>query len=114
MKPGLRPPAVIFAAFAASFLLYLFGLVLPYSLFAHVARTPISFPEIARREPLPALAFLVTFLLLFGLYALVYRTCRRHPRQVSPALILLCGLTLALLVSFTCPVGAGDVVDYVT
>ncbi len=112
--PVQRPPAVIFAAFAASFLLYLFGLVLPYSLFAHVARAPISFPEIARREPLPALAFLATFLLLFGLYALVYRTCRRHPRQVSPLLILLCGLTLALLVSLTYPVGAGDVVDYVT
>jgi hypothetical protein len=105
---------VIFFAFVASFLLYLFGLVLPYSLFAHVARTPISFPEIARREPLPAVAFLVTFLALFGLYALVYRTCRRHPREVSPALILLCGLTLALLLSLTYPVGAGDVVDYVT
>ncbi|MBC7226701.1 MAG: hypothetical protein H5T61_05655 [Thermoflexales bacterium] len=114
MKPGLRPPLVIFFAFAASFLLYLSGLVLPYSLFAHVAHAPISFPEIARREPLPAVAFLATFLALFGLYALVYRTCRRHPRQVSPTLILLCGLTLALLLSLTYPVGAGDVVDYVT
>jgi len=114
MKIGLRPPQVVFAAFVGSFLLYLSGLVLPYSLFAHVAHTPISFPEIAQRRPLPAAAFLTTFLALFGLYALVYRTCRRHPRQVSPALILLCGLTLALLLSLTYPVGAGDVVDYVT
>ncbi len=114
MKSALRPPAVIFAAFAASFLLYLFGLVLSYSLFAHVAHTPISFPEIAQRRPLPALTFLATFLALFGLYALVYRTCRRYPRRVSPALLLLCGLTLALLLSLTYPVGAGDVVDYVT
>ncbi len=106
--------AAIFAAFAASFLLYLFGLVLPYSLFAHVAHTPISFPEIAQRRPLPAITFLATFLALFGLYALVYRTCRRYPRGVSPALLLLCGLTLALLLSLTYPVGAGDVVDYVT
>ena len=110
----LRPPLVVFAAFVGSFLLYLSGLVLPYSLFAHVARTPISFPEIARRHPLPAAAFLATFLALFGLYALVYRTCRRHPREVPPALLLLCGLTLALLTSLTYPVGAGDVVDYVT
>jgi len=114
MKPGLRPPLVVFSAFVGSFLLYLSGLVLPYSLFAHVAHTPISFPEIARRQPLPAATFLATFLALFGLYALVYRTCRRRPRQVSPALILLCGLTLALLLSLTYPVGAGDVVDYVT
>jgi hypothetical protein len=84
------------------------------SLFAHVARTPISFPEIAKRQPLPAATFLATFLALFGLYALVYRTCRRHPREVPPALILLCGLTLALLLILTYPVGAGDVVDYVT
>ncbi|MGQ9710599.1 MAG: hypothetical protein ACUVXE_09050 [Anaerolineae bacterium] len=110
----IHSSSVVFGAFAGSFLLYLFGMVLPYSLFAHVARTPISFPEIARRRPLPAVAFLATFLALFGLYALVYRTCRRHPRQVSPALILLCGLTLALLLSLTYPVGAGDVVDYVT
>jgi hypothetical protein len=114
MKTDFRPSLVIFLAFAASFLPYLSGLVLPYSLFAHVAHTPISFPEIAQRRPLPAVAFLVTFLLLFGLYALVYWTCRRYPRQVSPALILLCGLTLALLLSLTYPVGAGDVVDYVT
>jgi hypothetical protein len=105
---------MVFAAFVGSFLLYLSGLVLPYSLFAHVARTPISFPEIAKRQPLPAAAFLATFLALFGLYALVYRTCRRHPREVPPALILLCGLTLALLTSLTYPAGAGDVVDYVT
>jgi hypothetical protein len=49
---------MVFAAFVGSFLLYLSGLVLPYSLFAHVARTPISFPEIAKRQPLPAAAFL--------------------------------------------------------
>ncbi|MBO9371570.1 MAG: hypothetical protein J7575_10895 [Chloroflexi bacterium] len=114
MRIGLRPPLVVFSAFAGSFLLYISGLVLPYSLFAHVAHTPISFPEIAQRRPLPAAAFLTTFLVLFGLYVLVYRTCRLHPRQVSPALILLCGLTLALLLSLTYPVGAGDVVDYVT
>lgn len=114
MKFDLRPSAVVFAAFVGSSLLYLSGLVLPYSLFAHVARAPISFPEIARRQPLPAVAFLATFLALFGLYALVYRTCRRHPREVSPALLLLSGLTLALLLSLTYPVGAGDVVDYVT
>ena len=114
MKIGLRPPLVVFAAFVGSFLLYLSGLVLPYSLFAHVAHTPISFPEIAGRRPLPAAAFLMTLLALFGLYALAYRTCRRHPREVSPALILLSGLTLALLMSLTYPVGAGDVVDYIT
>lgn len=114
MRPGLHPSLVVFGAFVGSFLLDLFGLALPYSLFAHVAHAPISFPEIARRRPLPAVAFLATFLALFGLYALVDRTCRRHPRQVSPALILLCGLTLALLLTLTYPVGAGDVVDYVT
>ncbi|MCS7178820.1 MAG: hypothetical protein RML46_07765 [Anaerolineae bacterium] len=114
MKFGLRPPAVIVVAFGASFLLYLFGLVLPYSLFAHVAQTPVSFPEIARREPLPAVLFLATFLALFGLYSWVYRTCCRHPRQVSPALLLFCGLVLAVLLIFAYPVGAGDVVDYVT
>lgn len=114
MKPRLRPSSVVFGAFAGSFLLYLSGLVLPYSLFTCVAHTPTSFPEIAQRRPLAAVAFLTTFLALFGLYALVYRTCRRHPRQVSSALILLCGLALALLLIFTYPVGAGDVVDYVT
>jgi len=114
MRTGLRPPLMVFAAFVGSFLLYLSGLVLPYSLFAHVARTPISFPEIAERHPLPAAAFLTTFLALFGLYALVYWTSRRHPQEVPPALILLSGLTLALLLSLTYPVGAGDVVDYVT
>ena len=114
MKPRLPSSSLVFGAFAGSFLLYLFGLVLPYSLSAHVAHAPISFPEIARRHPLPAVAFLATLLALFGLYALVYRTCRRHPRRVSPPLILLCGLTLALLLTLTYPVGAGDVVDYVT
>ncbi len=114
MRSGLRPPSVLFAAFSASLLLYFFGLVLPYPLSIHVAHTPISFPEIARRRPLPAVLFLATFLALFGLYALACRTCRRYPRQVSPALILLCGLTLALILSLTYPIGAGDVVDYVT
>ncbi len=108
------PSGILFIAFAGSFLLYLVGLVQPYSLFAHVAATPISFPEIARRQPLPAVAFLTTFLVLFGFYVLVYRTCRDHPREVPVSLVLLSGLTLSLLLSLTYPVGAGDVVDYVT
>lgn len=109
-----HPSGIIGVAFGFSFLLYLIGLVLPYPLFAYVAATPISFPEIAQRRPLPAIAFLTTFLLLFGFYALVYRICRRHPREVRPSLILLSGLAFALLLSLTYPVGAGDVVDYVT
>jgi len=114
MRSTLYPSRVIFVAFICSSLLYLFGLVWPYRLFAYVAATPISFPEIAQRQPLPAIAFLTTFLALFGFYALVYRTCRDHPRQVPAPRILLSGLTLALLLSLTYPVGAGDVVDYVT
>lgn len=114
MKLLPHPSGIVFATFGCSLLLYLVGLVLPYPLFPYVAATPISFPEIARRQPLPAAAFLTTFLALFGLYTLTYQTCRQHPRRVSPTQILLSGLTLAILLSLTYPVGAGDVVDYVT
>ncbi|MGD1995181.1 MAG: hypothetical protein PVH62_00255 [Anaerolineae bacterium] len=109
-----RPFTIVFLAFCLSFVLYVSVLVLPYNMFAHVAQAPISLPEIAQRKPLPAAIFLLTFLILFGLYALAYRTCRRHPHRRLTPLILLTGLAFALLLSLTYPVGAGDVVDYVS
>ncbi len=109
-----RPALTILLVFCASFVLYLVALVLPYNLFTHVADAPVSLGEIAGRATLPAAAFLLTFVTLFGLYALAYRTCRRHPDERLVPLVLLCGLALALLLTLTYPVGAGDVVDYVS
>jgi alpha-1,6-mannosyltransferase len=97
-----------------SVLLYAVAVVLPYNLFAHVGSAPVSFPEIARREPFPAAAFLLTFLTLFGFYALAYRACLRHGHERLLVPILLSGLAFALVLSLTYPVGAGDVVDYVS
>lgn len=115
-RPGLfnRPFAVLFLTFALSFTLYLVSLVLPYNLFEHVAQSPTSMPEIAQRQRLPAVLFLLTFLTLFALYVLAYRTCRRHPRPKLVPFILACGLGFGLLLSFTYPIGAGDVIDYVS
>lgn len=112
LLPAACPSLVLLLTFWPSLALYLVALVLPYNLFAHTAHAPISLPEIAHRETLPAASFLLTFLTLFGLYILAYQTCRRHPSRRLVPLILLSGLTFVLLLSFAYPVGAGDVVDY--
>lgn len=109
-----RPALTVLLAFGLSFVIYLGGLVVPYHLFAYAAHAPISMPEIAQRRPLPAAAFLLTFITLFALYALAYRTCCRYPSRGLARLVLLCGMGFALLLSLTYPVGAGDMVDYVS
>ena len=109
-----RPLPLLALAASLSFLLYLISLVLPYNLFAHVHEAPISMPEIAHRRPLPAAVFLLTFLALFALYVLAYRLCRRYPQRRLVPLILLSGLAMVTLLSLVYPIGAGDVVDYVS
>jgi hypothetical protein len=109
----IRPAPILLVTAGASFVLYVVAFGLPYNLFAHVNQAPISLSEIAHREPLPAAAFLGAFLALFGLYALAYHTCRRHPTHQLAPLVLLCGLALALPLVFTYPIGATDLVEYV-
>lgn len=110
----LTPQRVLWATFLASWALYYFGLVRPYPLFRYAPLSPISLPEIARRQPVPAALFLGTFLALFALYAWAFRTCLRHPRAVSVPFLFLSSLGIALTLAFAHPGGAGDVVDYVT
>jgi len=114
-QPRLHPPlgGLLFTS-ALSLPIYLLALVLPYNLFAHIHQAPVSLGEIARRRPLPAITFLLAFAALFWLYSLAYRLCRRHPRDGLVGPILLSGLVFALVLSLTYPIGAGDVVDYVT
>lgn len=109
-----HPLIVLLLSFCLSFALYLVALVAPYNIFSYVAKAPISMPEIAEREPLPAVAFLLTFLAAFILYALAYWSCSAYARRGLAPFILLSGLALALLLSLTYPIGAGDVVDYVS
>ncbi len=105
---------ILLLAFAASLFLSFLNLTLPYNLFTYVAATPTSLPEIGGRHPLPAAAFLVHFLTLFGFYLLAYRACRQRPSARLVPLILACGLLLTLPLLLVYPIGAGDVVDYVS
>jgi len=114
-EPSFRRTVVLLCLlFALSLALYIGSIILPYDIFTHVSRTPISMPEIADRKPLPAVLFLATFAALFGLYAIAYRICRLHPARKLAPLVLLLGLGLALPLCLTYPIGAGDVVDYVS
>lgn len=105
---------ILLLTFAASFILSILNLTLPYNLFTYIAATPTSLPEIGGRHPLPAAAFLVHFLTLFGLYLLAYRACRQRPSAWLMPVILACGLLLTLPLLLVYPIGAGDVVDYVS
>ncbi|MDW7992042.1 MAG: hypothetical protein RMK65_07940 [Anaerolineae bacterium] len=110
----LSPQRILWAIVLASWALYFFTLVRPYPLFRFAPLSPISLPEIARRQPGPAFAFLGTFLTLFALYAWAFWICLRNPRAVSLPFILLSSLAMAITLAFAHPGGAGDVVDYVT
>lgn len=118
--PGRKQPSfrrtfiLLCLLFGLSLALYIGLIVLPYDIFTHVDRTPISMPEIADRKPLPAALFLLTFAALFALYAIAYRLCRLQPARELAPFVLLLGLALALPLCLTYPIGAGDVVDYVT
>jgi len=101
-------------ALTLSLLIDLLVLALPYSLVTYADQAPISLGEIAQRRPLPAVAFLLGFAALFWLYSLAYRACRRAPEHAPVPLIFLGGLALALVLAAVYPIGAGDVVDYVT
>ncbi len=107
------PYGIILLAFACSLAIYLLTLVLPYNVFDHVHRAPISLTQIAEQRHRPALLFLLTFASTFGWLILAYRACQRAPRRGLVAPILACGLIMAMALAFTYPIGAGDVVDYV-
>lgn len=111
---AVLPYLALLLLFWLSFVFYATALVIPYSLFSHVASAPISLPEMAERQPGPAISFLLTLLAVFAAYAAAYWVCRHHPRRHMAPLIMSCGLILALLLSLTYPGGAGDVVDYVS
>ncbi len=108
-----RAILMISLAFAFSFVIYLMTLVRPYSLFTYVSSTPISLSQIVNRHPRAAGIFVLSFLILFGLYWMAYRECRRCPSRKLIPWILAYGLILALLLCPTFPIGASDVVDYV-
>jgi hypothetical protein len=113
-ESGVSPALIILLAFFISFSLYLIAFALPYNLFTYVDNSPLSFPEIAQRERVPAVIFLLAFATLFVLYMLVYRICRYYPGVWPASLIILSGLGLALALITTYPVGATDVIDYVS
>lgn len=108
------PSRTLPVVFSLSLLLYLSTLTLPYNLFSYVDQAPISLGEIAQRRPLPAAIFLLAFAVLFWLYSLAYRACLRRPCGDLARPIFLFGLVLALALSPAYPIGAGDVVDYVS
>lgn len=108
------PSNILAATFLLSLLIYLLTLVLPYNLLSYAHQAPISLGEIARRRPLPAATFLLALATLFWLYSLAYRCCRRSPSPDLVLPILLSGLAMALALGLTYPIGAGDVVDYVS
>ncbi len=114
LRRSVPPSRALPAIFLLSLLVYLLALVLPYNLFSYAHRAPISLGEIAQRRPLPAATFLLAFAALFWLYSLAYRTCVRNPHGDLALPILLSGLAMALTLSLTYPIGAGDVVDYVS
>jgi hypothetical protein len=100
--------------FLASFSLYLLAFALPYNLFTYAEQSPLSFPEIAMHEWIPAVIFLFAFTILFVLYVLAYRIYRHHPHAWSARLIILSGFCLALALITAYPIGASDVIDYVS
>jgi len=108
------PIRVLTLLFVLSLLLYVLVLALPYNLFTYAGQAPISLGEIAERSPLSAAVFGLTFLVLFALYALAYRLCRRQPDARLLPLILFYGLAMALALGLTYPIGAGDVIDYIS
>jgi hypothetical protein len=109
-----RPALVVLLAFCGSFVVYLVAFALPYNLFAYAARSPLSLGEITERGRPHAAVFLLAFAALFGLYVLAYRACRLQPRGWLVPLVFVCGLALGLVMTLTYPIGAGDVIDYVT
>jgi len=113
-RGGVSPSLIILLAFFVSFTLYLLAFAIPYNLFAYVNDSPLSFPEIAKHEWVPAVIFLLISVILFTLYLLAYRICRHHPHVWPAGLILLTGLGLALALITAYPVGASDVIDYVS
>jgi hypothetical protein len=113
-RGGVSPSLIIFLAFFISFAIYLLVFTLRYNLFTYAEHSPVGYPEIAKHEWVPAVIFLLTFAILFMLYGLAYRICRNHPAVWPAGLILLSGLGLALALIATYPVGASDVIDYVT
>lgn len=113
-RSGVSPSLIIFLAFIVSLCLYLLVFALPYNLFTYVEDSPLSLPEIAKHEWVPAVIFLWAFAILFILYALAYFICRHHSGVWPAGLILLSGLGLALALITTFPVGASDVIDYVS
>ncbi|MBN1954113.1 MAG: hypothetical protein JW900_03580 [Anaerolineae bacterium] len=115
-QPSLHrlPLARLYLLAGLSIILYLVAFILPYNLLTYVKDSPISLPEIAQRQYLPAATFLLAFATLFAAYGLAYQTCQRQADRRIVPFVLLAGTACAILLSLMHPGGAGDVIDYVS
>jgi len=109
------PRCVLLAlAWLASCLIYYCVLVRPYWLNSYLSTPKLSMGLIANRQPGPAIAFILGFVALFGLYAAAYLLCKRRRSVTLIAAVGLCGLILVLLLAQVYPIGANDMFGYIT
>lgn len=106
-----RRHVVILWLGVTSALFYLFGLVLPYNLFALKVEPLLDISKLTRHQPLAQAAFVFTFVALFALYYLMWRMCRGHqPRAMWVTLLtMIVAINFAML--FLYPIGAADIFD---
>jgi alpha-1,6-mannosyltransferase len=104
---------VLASAWLCSVLTYTVLLLRPYGLLAYLHIPGLSVGKIGKHGARAAGAFLLCFLIAFGLYALAYRACRGWSSGRLVGVIVAGGLLLALLLAMVYPIGATDVFDYI-
>jgi len=94
---------------SASF--YLFGLLLPYNIFALKAEPLLDISKLTRHQPVTQAAFVFTFVALFALYYLAWRLCRGRQSRMMWIALLTVVVVINLAMLFLYPIGAADIFD---
>lgn len=111
----LQLPALRLAALSiASAAIYLFGLVLPYNLFRWIDGPRQNLGSITGYDPVRAISFVLSFVILFGAYWLALRIAESSlPDRGLWAAALGGAATFCLILIFLQPFGANDVFEYI-
>jgi len=112
---ALSRPAALALTSIASVVVYTFGLVLPYSVFALQLKPLANIAKLTRNNPAAQAGFVLTFALLSGLYYLAWRLCRptsgRSPSRLMWPTLMTALLAINLVVIWLYPIGAADIFD---
>lgn len=96
---------------AASLVVYWFGLLSPYNVYALHFRPLLDIASLTKGQPLAEARFVLTFALLSGLYYLAWRVCQGQQARRLWVVLLSSTVLINVALIWLYPIGAADLFD---